>query len=481
MRKIPFGTAVISAVMMTVGLGCSPAIASDPTDNLTMTISPSVIVLDNPAERGDRKPTRKFGVSVTVKDAYGNPVLPSPEQPITLNIYEPTVGPVWPSTAQLTSEADSTASFTYDGNYFSNPMILTATMGNASASTSIVQQNQSSDCTFGKQHYTIHYPEPMRTIEHGFDVAVSVGGGPWHSGIELDTGSTGLTIAQSSLGPQAIGPGQPGSRTYHPSGLEVIGNYWLTPVSVAIPSRWGGTDKVMTTVPVEVFAISKVQCNIHVKTCKPPTDQEKAIAGFGLMGVGFDRGGVLPSNNVFLQLEDIVYGRMSPGYVFSPDQVSIGLDREDTAEGFDYVTLDPNSETAGDWRSVEGCFRFPAVSKRFCGSMLLDTGIDSMLLGVAADARPAAVVDPSDSKLLAPGTAVDITAPEMRPWTLRDPFYYQPNSPRLIVPKLVHWVKPPSTPPYIFFNIGRTPLARFDYLYDARCGQVGFYDRMTAQ
>jgi hypothetical protein len=472
---------MIGAVVMAAEFGSTAANAADPTDDLTMTISPSVILLDNPAEWGDRKPVQKIRVSVTATDSNGNAILPSSGRPIALNVYEPVGGPIRPSTAEITSAGDPTATFTYNGAYFSNPMILTATMGDASASTSIVSQNRLSNCTFGREHYTIHYREPMRTLGHGFSVAVSVGGGAWHTGIELDTGSLGLTIGRSSLGPQAIGPGQPGSREYHPSGLKVIGNYWLAPVSVAIPgSRWT-PDTVATTVPVEVFAISKVECGSDVKTCKPPADQEKAIASFGLMGIGFDRGGAPPSNNVFLQLEDVVYGRMSPGYIFSPDQVSIGLDDADTREPFQYVGLDPNHQPDGDWLGLEGCFRFPAVSQKFCGSMLLDTGIDSMIFALAKASRPTAVVDPSNPALVKPGTAVDISAPTTKPLALSYGFTYQPESPRLIVPKQIEWAAAPATAPYVFFNIGRTPLSRFDYLYDARCGQVGFFDRMTAQ
>jgi hypothetical protein len=80
-----------------------------------------------------------------------------------------------------------------------------------------------------------------------------------------------------------------------------------------------------------------------------------------------------------------------------------------------------------------------------------------------------------------PGTAVDISAPTIKPLALSYGFAYQPESSRLIVPKQIEWAAPPTTVPHLFFNIGRTPLSRFDYLYDARCGQVGFFDRMTAQ
>jgi hypothetical protein len=487
MTKTALAIAVLGAVALAATASHRPAQAADPTDDLTMTISPSVVVLDNPAEWGQRHAGTQFRVSVTSKNSAGHGVLPSAARPIVLNVYQPVGGPIRPSTASITSASDPSATFTYDGAYFANPMILTATMGDASASTSITRANPLRDCdrAVGHDGYTISYPDPIRTLQHGFTVAVSVGGGQWHTGIELDTGSLGLTIARSSLGPQAIGPGEPNSREYYPSGLKVVGNYWLAPVTVAIPSRRGGPGKVVTTVPVEVFAISKVECGADVKTCKPPVDQEKAIAGFGLLGIGFDRGGAPPSNNVFLQLEDVVYGGMHPGYVFSPDQVSIGLDRADTAEDFQYVELGPNPNPRGDWLGAEGYFSFPAASRRFCGSMLLDTGIDGMIFALAKSKRPAEVVDPLDPVLLRPGTDVDISAPTERPLALSYGFTYRPENGRLIEPKQIQWAAAPSptrpTTPPVFFNIGRTPLARYDYLYDARCGRVGFFDRMTAR
>jgi hypothetical protein len=477
------GFIIRGIVAIAAAFGSAAAQADDPTANATITISPTVLVLDNPTTGWSRGHRQQIRVSVTVADRQGHALRPSCRQPIVLSIHQPNGRPLRPSTARITSADDSSATFAYDGSYFVNPMILTATMGDASATASIVPRTPFSpeNCPAGAAHLTIPYNDPMRTIERGFSVAVSVGGGQWHRGVELDTGSTGLAIDRRSLGPQAIGPGQPGSREYYPSGYKIVGNYWLTPVTIAIPDAGWGPKPVATTVPIEVFGIDRVECGSDVKTCKPPTDQSKAIAGFSLMGIGFDRGGAPPSNNPFLQLEDIVYGRMRPGYVISPDRVDIGLDAANTADKFRYVTLDPNDDPYGDWLGANGCFSFPAASAKFCGSMLLDTGIDDMIFALAKNERPPAVVDPSNPKLLKPDTAVDISAPTAPPLALSYGFTYRPQKESSTIdPKLIEWAAPPSTTPPVFFNIGRSPLARFDYLYDARCGQVGFFDRLTA-
>jgi hypothetical protein len=472
------GLAVIAAVS-----GSVAAQADDPTASATVTISPTVIVLDNPATRGGRTERQRIPISVTVTDRRGRAILPSRRQPIILDIYQPWGGPLRPAGARITSSGDAGATFTYDGGYFANPMILTATIGDASASTSIVPKNRldPDDCPPGAGHVTLPYSNPMRTLERGFTVDVSVGGGRLHTGVELDTGSTGLVLDRRSIGPQAIGPGEPGTREYYPSGYKIVGNYWLTPVTIAISDTNGRPRAVARTVPIEVFGIDRVECGTNVKTCTPPSDQEKAIASFSLMGIGFDRGGAPPSNNPFLQLEDVVYGHMRPGYVISPDRIDIGLDDTDTAEKFQYIRLKASADPPGDWLGANGCFSFPAASARFCGSMLLDTGIDQMIFALAKGSRPAQVVDSSNPGVLKPGTAVDIAAPTTGPLALSYGFNYQPGRPgSTIDPRLIRWAAPPATKPPVFFNIGRTPLARYDYLYDARGGRVGFFDRLTA-
>ncbi len=88
-----------------------------PTDDLTMRISPSVILLDNPADWSARKPSQKICVSVTARDGNGNAILPSSERPIALNVYEPVGGPIRPSTAEITSASNPTATFIYNGAY----------------------------------------------------------------------------------------------------------------------------------------------------------------------------------------------------------------------------------------------------------------------------------------------------------------------------------------------------------------------------
>jgi hypothetical protein len=456
---------------------------ADPTAGATVTISPSVIVLDNPTARGGHTRRQQIKLSVTVADRRGHVVLPSRRQPIVLDIYQPRGGPLSPSAARITSAEDPSAIFTYDGGYFTNSMILTATVGDASASTAIVPRNhfEPDGCPPGAGHVALPYRNPMRTLEHGFKVDVSVGGGRWHTGVELDTGSTGLVIDRRSMGPEAIGPGKPGTREYYPSGYKIVGNYWLTPVTIGVSDPDWGPKRVARTVPIEVFGIDRVECGSNVKTCTPPADQKKAIASFSLMGIGFDRGGAPPSNNPFLQVEDVVYGQMRPGYVISPDRVDIGLDAANTAENFQYIPLAPSGDPPGGWSGANGCFSFPAASAKFCGSMLLDTGIDQMIFALAKDKRPAQIVEPSRPDLLKPGAAVDIAAPTASPLALSYGFTYEPRKiSAAIDPKLIRWAAPPATKPPVFFNIGRTPLARFDYLYDDRCGRVGFFDRLTA-
>lgn len=486
-RKISINIqSLVLAAVTVAAVACAGRVvrADDPTAEATVTISPNVVVLDNPTTRLSRGRSQQVRLTLTVIDRRGHTIIPSRREPIVLNIYQPRGGPLSPAEARITSAEDPSATFIYDGGYFANSMILTARMGDASASTSIVPRNKfdRDDCPAGSGHVALPYRNPMRTLEHGFAVDVSVGGGRWHTGVELDTGSTGLVIDRRSIGPEAIGPGEPGTREYYPSGYKIVGNYWLAPVIIGVSDSSWGPHAVARTVPIEVFGIDRVECGSNVKSCTPPADQKKAIASFSLMGIGFDRGSARPSNNPFLQVEDVVYGRMRPGYVISPDRVDIGLDPANTAERFHYIPLAPSDDPPGEWLGADGCFRFPAVSAEFCGSMLLDTGIDQMIFALARGKRPQGVVDPSHPEMLKPGTAVDILAPAAAPSALSYGFTYMPRrSLSAVDPKLIRWAAPPATKPPVFFNIGRTPLARFDYLYDDRCGSIGFFDRAAAQ
>jgi hypothetical protein len=229
------------AIAVTAAFGNTAARAEDPTAGAAMTISPPVIVLDNPTERWNRGRSQQIDLTVTVTDSRGNAIPPSRRQPIVLRIYQPRGGPLHPNSATISSASDPRASFSYNGGDFLNPMILTATMGDASATAAIVAENQfgPDDCPSGVGHATIPYGHPMQTLERGFTVDVSAGWGAWHTGVELDTGSTGLVLDRRTLGPLAIGPGKPGSREYYPSGYKIVGNYWLTPVTIAVPDANG--------------------------------------------------------------------------------------------------------------------------------------------------------------------------------------------------------------------------------------------------
>lgn len=295
-------------------------------------------------------------------------------------------------------------------------------------------------------------------MSNGFGLAVSIGDGPIHR-VELDTGSTGLTINQSALGPSAIGPGQSFSRKYEPSGLMTEGNRWLARVKMYVSAGDSTYQLLAKTVPIEVNAVSKVVCTKGGNTC----DQ-----GFSLLGIGFDRGGVPPSDNAFLQLTDIVKGDTSPGYVFSSDRVSIGLDASDTAGNFKEIPLQWDS-SLGDWITPQACFslRESGGSQRQCGSMLLDTGIDGMIFATA-----------ERDVTLAAGLDVHISAPSTPPLAMSYGFTWAGpvKKSSTIQPKFLQWAVAPTTTPPVFFNIGRSPLAQFDYKYDARCGRVGFLD-----
>src|ERR1035437_10334320 len=86
--------------------------------------------------------------------------------------------------------------------------------------------------------------------------------------------------------------------------------------------------------------------------------------------------------NGFLALANIIQGSMHPGYVSSSNAVTLGITPSDTA-GFKTVGLTPGGSGPGDWNTEPGCFSFPSISGYApqCGTVMVDTGIASAILG----------------------------------------------------------------------------------------------------
>jgi hypothetical protein len=428
--------------------------------------------LDNPESPGGK--TRPQTFEIVVAESWRNPRVPVPEkQRVTVTVYAPP-GAVEPRSQTVPLGADGTARarFVYSGAYFANPMTVTATLGNGSATSALVPAHRRT-CTYGDAPaHRVAQNEPLRIRRGGgFRLRISVAGGA-ERGVQLDTGSTGLIVSASALAKsnmgEMVGPGELGFETLHPSGKTFIGHYWLAPVTLIDPQTDRPIDR---TIPMEVLSVEYV-CTPG----SPCVSQTSPATGHtSLMGIGFGRPDVraahmylqMPQENVLLQLQDAIEGTLHSGYVLSNDHLWLGLNDEATKNfgPSSRIALAPYASRPGDWEGTHGCLRMNGGDWQ-CGSLLFDVGINSMIAGGFQTPSPL--------------ERVDVVAPDPSHPALSYGFPYPvpqdatppaPNPNGLGFGRSIEWL---GSRPVPFVNTGRNPIAVADYLFDSACGVVGF-------
>jgi hypothetical protein len=440
------------------------ALRSNPSGTLigAISLSPQAVTLSNPTRDGPSMSAQQFTVSLAVTNAAGQAITSGTfAEPIAIRVYGPKPAAGAPALlSAATTRIDSptpTISFTYSGGYVANPIIVTAVSGHAFAEMSF-QPAHRGFASIVSRFFPM--PDTARNMAAGFSFKASIGGGPPHD-VELDTGSLGLVVPASALGPDAIGPGPSGSQAYTSDGYQFLGNYYLARVKLTIG------EKQVTTVPIRVLAVNRSAClksypNCHLPPAPPPS--------LGVMGVGFARGMTSPMPpelaSVFLSLEDVIQGSMHPGYMITPTGVTLGITAHDQT-GFNYVSLTPGGTGPGDWNTAPGCFSMPDLAGygRQCGTVLVDTGIASAILGLAQSQRP-----PSIATSIPQGERINFdiaSAPAATP-ILTYPFSVGDGGP--MTPTSIRWAAG-SAP---FVNTGRRPLSRYAYMFDDAAGKVGF-------
>jgi hypothetical protein len=400
-----------------------------------------------------------FNVGVSALTSNGATIILPLQNAIAVRVYGPSG--VVPSPAATVGGSGVTAPFRYSGKPFVNAMTVTAVTGTMSATAQVFPSaKEPLACAPLSDTDVFTVPEPT-IYPKGFALHASIAGSKPVS-VGLDTGSTSFLIAKKkivALRPsELIGPGQAAQEKLEPSGITIYGNYYLAPVSIYDKD---GTHELGRTVPMEVLVATMACDKGKSPPCPPATT--------AYMGVGFGRpspaptssAGLLPTplENVFMQLAQIVQGKMHPGFGLSPNLLTIGVNKT-AATGFSFTKLDPFPGRPGDWQGPAACLRFDNAGAYQCGHMLLDIGIDSMFI---------TAVTPSPSP-----DDIEVVAPRAKRASLQYSFGYP--------------VKPQATPPAptkvdfrtpgpsasIFVNTGRDALAAATYLYDAGCGRVGF-------
>ena len=302
-----------------------------------------------------------------------------------------------------------------------------------------------------------------------FRTSLTVNGQP-HD-VLLDTGSPAVNVPRSLLSNVTVLSTNQ-QYGYVSSGIYYMGDWVLASVSLTATDEKGKT-VTLTTPQMPVFGA--------IKSChgKPPNATCKPLAakdGLGMMGIGYKPYKVpvaqppaqpLLSTNVLLNLPET---KNNSGYVISADSFTVGVPKD---SGFKMVPL----SGSGDSLAPQGCIAYTAVNGQagpFCGSLLMDTGINHLYLTMPTAAYCPAGLGRKKVK-------VTVTAPSGAG--------AQPA---------LHWVyttaprqatstgagssgdncatEDPAKPATGYhINTGRMLLADYNYLYDATCNAVGFH------
>jgi len=473
--------ALVLAALGALG-GVRDAAAARPGE---VSFSPSVVRLDNPRTPGATRPQATFTLDLVAYDAQGAPIVPSADNPLVVEVSGPRRGVVTPGEARL--ESGSSATFSYDGSFFATPITIAAWIDEPGGARkalgrTVVLPGNPPDCAYGSGRHTLRVSCEqggseeecgLAAIRRGLKVKAAVGHGAdardEMQPFGVDTGSIGTVVPVDRLGPDAIGPGAPGRVYYDSSGRIFSGSHYLA--SVAFETEDG---RVVRTPRMLVLGIDSASCVPGHPACRASDDP-----GLHYLGVGFARGAadahafVSPADNAFLRLADDGDGTISPGYVLTGRAITIGVP---PADGWSMAPLAPSTTAAGDWSPARACWSFPELPEpnRFCGNFLLDVGLAEMFLDLPRAERPPGSEEmrPCGERSCAyvpDGTAMQVAVGSPDAPAMAYDFRLQREA-RGPEPTWAMWIDRPQA----FVNVGRRPLFRFHYLFDATCGNVGF-------
>jgi hypothetical protein len=476
------GVLVAAATLLSV-LACDVAYSSATTTS-EIVFAPSPLVLDNPTSPGSARPATSFVLQATAYDEAGQRIVPSADNPLRLEVAGGARGTITPREVRL--ESGSSVTLRYDGSFFASPFTVVAWIDapgrarKALGRTLILPANPV-DCAYGRGRHTLRVlcedggsaeRCALDAIRRGLRVRAAVGYEDARDHLQpfgVDTGSIGTVVPVERLGPDAVGPGAPGSVYYDSSGRIFSGSYYLA--SVAFETEDG---RIVRTPRMLVLGIDSESCAPGHPECRGSDDP-----GLHYLGVGFARGSavehelVSPADNAFLRLADAGDGDISPGYVLTGRTVTIGVP---STAGYALAPLAPSTTAPGDWEPARACYSFPGLPRpnRFCGNFLLDVGLAEMFLDLPRDERPPGSqttrrCGERECDYVPEGTAMRIEVGQPQSPAMSYDFVLQ-REPRGPEPSYAQWID--RTP--VFVNVGRRPLFRFHYLVDATCGNVGF-------
>jgi hypothetical protein len=496
-KRVPISALILFVSCTLLSIVGSPAFAqsSTATNSDVVIFSPAAKLLNNPTTSGGITPASEFTIKVNAFDRQGHALLPTIRKPLHLEVYGAPEEVITPSSTTITS--GNSATFTYNGEFFPNNIVINAWIsdrwGDAIGVAQLLQANKPEAC-IGTQDYSVPLVSPF---PGALQIRGSVGYTTPYTGkahlkkYTIDTGSLGVIVTANDL-PQkdtrhssVIGPAGEGVKCYDSSNKAYFGHYYFAPVDIEVIS--GSTTTTVQTNPIIVLGAEEYCKVSNCTELKKISCSEDSPIHY--MGVGFDRNATAagdlfdsPAENAFLHVTDADNGtNINPGYILSPsDQttttgVTLGIN---STAGYNLINLSANTNVPGDWNAQPACYGFPDLRtpNQFCGTGLLDVGISEMFIDLPFAKRPAKTFDSNDkvpADLLMNILMGNRDAPAMSyQYTTVQP----PTSPSGPAPTYSQWINTTSKPAakQVFVNTGRNPLNSFDYLYEGQCGNVGF-------
>jgi len=291
---------------------------------------------------------------------------------------------------------------------------------------------------------------PASNLASGLHVLAVLGDGAPHT-FQVDTGSVGILVPRSVLGPdfQDFDPSQDTTFGFISSGNTYHGQWVKVSAVIGVPEGWDGTGD-FPTAEIEVFAV----------------DSLAAFSG-GMFGIGFAieaeaNGGA--ARNPFLHLK-YAGEDLAPSYIIGADGIDVGLENI-ASDGFALVPLNRNA-VGDDWLQPTGTL---GIAEDFSVDLpiLMDTGIQEMLLFLPVADRPASL---SGVSTLPDGVAVSISVPLPDGGQALAYQFVTGDTSQAMAPTTVEWRDGHG------INTGRNVLSGEDYLFDATIGQIGFRTR----
>lgn len=304
----------------------------------------------------------------------------------------------------------------------------------------------------------------------------------------MDTGSTGMIISAWELGyrhPSELSHYAYGSHFLSSSKIFYTG-YWV-PVKLAFLDSDVASD-------VSVFAVvSTGTCldfDAEKGVCQELINRKDMPASIAYLGVGFGRygpeqPGSTSDKNPLINItctggSTISKEKISQGYVITEKGVHVGLTPELRC-GFHVLKLNQNrhqavtSKDVAEWSGIPMSLHLSEQFANIAGTILFDSGISQMYLGIPKDAY-------NSLKLRKVGSSTRVK--DGSHFTVRigqkesTPILEWPvvvGSPEVTTPKKV--LPRGKKPGMAFINSGRNFFKRHDLLFDAEKGLVGLRQR----